>query len=640
MAYPSRVTWQFRNVSQDEDFWPTLESVEIQDTNQQDVATFSCEVVDAEHSRTIDPEDELWVKVDGVKVFAGRVKVLTPLYRSEVGPRAYRVEAQDFTARLDDSVIDHPKTRAAESASDRLDWILTFLNFSITTGGVNLPAENVDAGEFDGSTVREALDALADELRLSYYVDYEKDLHVFRTETVTAPFDLDNDDPDYVTRFPFSEWDGEPRDSVELANATLVIGEKRRAWVESAGSIATWGRQERALQDSELVTTAQIQNAGLRANAENDQPVIEGSFVCHEPGLQAGMTIRLTAAEWPAIADVVRIITEVSITAVDPHDALGVAYLRTEVTYSDRRRARPYRRARRRKAPADHQDGTAVTFTDMVLSAVRERIHASGGSVPAPLADSFGYAARPPGNTEVVHQSPAYRRSYLSGPCGFAVGIWTGWAVAEQWLELDIGSLAGVTAVRCAFTVSNLNNMDGKDLAYGYLPASEGPPTVERAYTELGRVACEDGYFDIPASVLTPSVTNYVVLAPGWPIISGVECCDTALLNGLEGPLGGVSPGGGEFNSGEVRIDWSSVITRVVADTGGLTPWTAMTGDIDGDNRVFTLPDWNGKGVPQVRIGGIVYGPHTDYEYDDEAGTVTMNFAPWVGAVLLARWQT
>jgi hypothetical protein len=211
----------------------------------------------------------------------------------------------------------------------------------------------------------------------------------------------------------------------------------------------------------------------------------------------------------------------------------------------------------------------------------------------------------------------------------------------EQWFEFDPGSMTGVSFIRFTYTIDDANCVDGKNLAYGVLAAADGPPSHEYQYELLGYCSIEGGSFDIPVSYLTPNVTNYVCIAPGWQAMWNAECCDDAMLQGIRGPLGDPGtgyPGGCEFNSGSIEINTCTAKERVVSGAG-MTPWTPPEGDIDGDNRVYTLTDWSGKGVPQVRIGGIIYAAETDYEYDDEAGTITMAFAPWVGAELEARWR-
>lgn len=640
MAYPSKGEWEFRNTTQGINFWPTLESIDITDGNPEDNATFSCSIVDPAASIDFEDEDQIWVKFGGVKIFAGHVKTCGFTYMSEAGPRVYQIEAQDYTAKLDDSVIDHPKSRGSEDLDDRVAWVLSFLNYSITTAGVNLPSVTSEKAEYDGMTVREALEQLADEHRLSFYVDYEKDLHLFRDETITAPFELNDDDPDYAASFPYTEWT-HTLDSVELNNAVYVQGDKHTDWVTDGASIATYGRQERSINDSELTSTTRIQNAGLRALAENKDPQIDGSLVCREPGLQSGMTFGLTNDLWASRVDGAYIITSVTIEAVDPHDSETKAYLKCTVEYSDRRRARPYKRPTRKPEAQETADGDPITLDRKCFSANRDRIGAGlSGSDPTPIADTVSYDDVPPGHDEVVEKSPSYRRSYLASDCpaGFQGGH-TGFLVEEQWFEFDPGDLDGVVSIRFTFDVSDENNVDDKELWYGYMPAADGPPVHEDLWTYLGRMPIADGSrFDVPASVLTPSVTNYVCIVAGWQSSRGASICDDGLLNGLEGSLGGISPGGGEFNSGSVEINSVTAVERIL-DGAGLTPWARPEGDIDGVNREYILTDWSGKGVPEVRIGGIIYAVASDYDYDADDGTITMSFAPWAGAVLEARWR-
>lgn len=275
------------------------------------------------------------------------------------------------------------------------------------------------------------------------------------------------------------------------------------------------------------------------------------------------------------------------------------------------------------------------------MSVNRDRIQAIGGATAAPLADDVSYGAVPPGHDECVESSPSYMRSYIASDCppGFQGG-WSGWMREEQWFQLSIGSLDGVAFVRVSFATSGANHTTGKDLVFGYMPAADGPPADVEQYTELGHVDFGAGHFDVPAGLLTESATNYVCLAPGWFAQRNACCCSGQLLNGLEGPLGGVSPGGGEFNSAGIQIDSPSAVYRVVGSGGGMTPWSAMDGAIDGSNRVFGLPDWNGKGVPEVRIGAVVYADGSDFTYDVDAAEITMSFAPWTGAQIEGRWRT
>jgi len=636
MSPPSRRSWRFHDSTKDFDFWPTLDSVIITD-GQEDIPTFAATVVDVAGSIDLDTEDEVYVEIGGTRVFAGHVKGRTLAYRSEAGPRAYDIECQGYTAKLDDSVIDAERARPAESLTERVAWVLSYLAYPVTTGGVSLPTETAERESYGGHTVREALDVLCDVHRLAYYVDVDRDLHLFRSESIAAPFELDDVAPDHVSRFPYSEW-RHTEDSVELTNAVYVQGERSQAWVTDAGSIATYGRQERSVNDTTLATSTAVARAGARAIAEGKDPQVDGELTCWEPGLRAGMSFRLTNDLWGFDARTF-VVVSVEVTAVDPHDAAGEAFVRTLVRYSDRRRARPGRH-RRTKGQATIEDGTPIALTRACLSVVRDRIGYSGSTPNVPIADSVAYASPvPPSHDTITEAAPAYRRPYIFASCPPVFqGGWSGWSHEEQWLEFDPGDLTGVSAIRFTYTVDDPTFTSGRSFVIGVRPAADGPPTGEGQFTELGRCSADGGHFDVPAGVLTASTTNRVCLAPGWSCPRGVETCDGALANGFEGPLGGTAPGGGEYGSGRVSLDAVTAMTRVLAGSGR-TPWATPTGSVDGTNATFDLPDWDGHGVPEVRIGGVVLAYDTDYTLNTDAGTVTLVEAPWAGAELVARWS-
>ncbi len=622
MAFPARGPWQFHNVTRGYDFWPTLDSINVSQTEADDLATWSFDLVDETSSITMAEEDRVWAKFDGVFIFGGHVKTLTMTERSEVGPRSYSVECQDFTAKLDDSVIDHQKSRASEDVADRVAWILTFLNYPITATAVALPSFTCGPGEFLGMTVREALDATADEARLHYYVDFDRDLHMARNEVITAPFGLNDDDPDYVTDFPFSEWDGHSRDSVELATAIYVQGDKREDWVENASAIALYGRQERSLQDSELITAAQITAAGNRALAENDAPHVTGTLVCHQPGIQGGMTFALTSVEWGSRVNGTYIATGVTLEAVDPHDQDGSAYLKATISYADRRRARPYRHRVKKPSSASLVVGAAVAFTRYGLESAVDRDDSQGG-----LPDDFGFGTAPPATTRVL-SSAALATPYIFVGCPFGESGYSGVMTNEQWLEVTGTPTADAVFLRVTYTVGPIQGVAATGtLQYGVAHAA---PTAPYQYEVLGTCPVADGSFDVPVSALTG--TDYLVLGPVW--VAG------DLNNQCANTWGGGPPlDAGAGNSGAVTIS-TLALHEVEVAGAGLTPWRPMSGAIDGLNRVFDLPDWNGKAVPDVRIGGVPlsYGP--DYDVDPDTGEITTTGAPWEGADLLARWRT
>ena len=166
---------------------------------------------------------------------------------------------------------------------------------------------------------------MAEERGLHLSVDVEGVLHLSRNDLVDAPFELSTS-PDYATSYPYTAF-RHALDSVELTNAVRVHGARHRRWVLDEDSIATYGRQESSIVDDSLRTLEQVRRAGRRRLEQLAEPIVEGALVCWEPGLRAGMRVRITNDPWGIDGDFV--LTEVHISAVDPHDADGEARLRS-----------------------------------------------------------------------------------------------------------------------------------------------------------------------------------------------------------------------------------------------------------------------------------------------------------------------
>ncbi len=645
MTYPSRGAWRFRNQTRAFDFWPTLDSVLISEAHPEDLATFSCAVVDRDASLVFEPEDKVWVTFGGTRIFAGHLKAVEESLLSEVGPRVYGLDAQDFTAKLDDSVIDHPAERAAESVADRVDWILSFLNYEITTAGVDPPSMTLDAATCDGMTVREALDQVADEARCHWYVDFDADLHLARDEVVSAPFVLDDTSPDRVSSFPYTEY-RRARDSTDLATAVYVQGESDQSWVTDSGAIATWGRQERAVNDGDLRTATQRSRAGDRALAEQAAPVVDGSLVCWEPGLRGGMKATLRNDLWSL--DTTIVLVSVDITAVDPHDDDGEAYLRCEVRFRDRRRRRSShqdvtnRNTRKRKGSGDSdatvEDGDALAIWPVMegrlgwlwSGAPSNNGWSDPGIVGAPKVGSW----------------VAENTIWPLTDCGVGPGLWGpgGWT-NEAWYPVTVpDGIAGAMFTFPDFSSQSEGVALGATYVVGW--ALDVAPGGLGGYVEVGRITDAGGTVFVPGSLMVPSggaggpsADNWLVLAPAWEALRGWTACGNGLTYPYHGPYRG-----GEANSGHsVPPAYGTVVATARVNTGpGRTSWVGITGGgiADGTNDTFELADWSGEGVPEARWGAVILSAVTDYAVDVGAKTVTFREPPPEGTVVAFRYRT
>lgn len=295
------------------------------------------------------------------------------------------------------------------------------------------------------------------------------------------------------------------------------------------------------------------------------------------------------------------------------------------------------KRGPRNAPPVDVEDGASVTLTRACLLETIDQDDGHGG-----IPNAFAYTTVVPDHDIV--EGVTYATTYVYGGCPIGQSAYNGLSHKEQWLQFT-PSLSDTVGVRFTFTAKDWRGILGPlfdttpGLDFGYLPAADGPPTSAGQGVVLGTVSPSGGSFTIPSSLLSDGVTNYVFLRAAWQGIGG-QACAGDLIAGNLGPLGDAgTPGGGEFNTGQVVIDLWSATTRVVSGSG-TGPWMTLTGDIDGVNQTYTLPGWNQSGTPRIRIGPVEYNPGADYTIDEAAGTITMSFAPWPGADLQGVWRT
>jgi hypothetical protein len=336
--------WRFTNVTKSETFWPLLADLNIEDHHPHDLATISATLVDVEASLEFDLKDELLVEYaeDGTSfeiAFAGDLngRELTDMGRSD--PRVWRIEGQDFTTRLEDTVLTG--TRPPETAAIRLGWIMGVTpTQDLTLADVSALTTMLDEhDEYGGMNKREALDEIAQELDATFYATFEKEVHFFvGTEAYPAPFDLVH---------PASPPASYPYWNFSLADDGLTLG--TRVWVEGA-TAGLWrinttaetelGRViERSINDTELVTTGQMERAGDTFLANSYPAPREGQLTLIKPGIRSGMQVHVTHPSWiPQGVDDDFEVTGVVVKMLDPNadDPTGGGQAEWTVTIADR----------------------------------------------------------------------------------------------------------------------------------------------------------------------------------------------------------------------------------------------------------------------------------------------------------------
>jgi len=528
---PSRGGWQFRCVPRSGDafdFYPTLESIEITDARPEDAATFSCEVVDENNTLVFQVEDKVWVKFDGIRVFAGHIKRRGRGQESEVGPRTFLLEAQDYTAKLDDSVITRKKDRKRETIRKRLRWVYKHLNFGMDLDLSGVPTdEYVEPANYHGQTCLEAFESIASDRSLFMDVDFDDDedgsptLSFFRTITAVAQFDLDNSAPDFSDTYPYREF-VDFDDSQDLATMVYVIPEKEAEakWSYDATQKALYGWQQSSLTDTSLKGPKGARRIGGKFLSEFDQPLTDGNCVVHEPGLRTGAKVHIVNALWGLDYD--RYITSVVTTAVDPHDDAGDAYLRSYIEFSDRRKVhrRPSRPIRGdiavptdpeptlddwpTIAPPTQSDGDPITLV-LAGTMTHSRDHWDVSNYQDPYWTSL-----------LGKTGSQWLRSHLNGyqswvgkvswsTCGGLNNHFGGFSENEVWMRCLMPAIpSGAAGIEFDMPISNsLGGVQGPgyaEVGAVEIVASAAQPTTMREGTAVGL-----GYRNSTVTVTVPA---------------------------------------------------------------------------------------------------------------------------------------
>lgn len=289
-----------------------------------------------------------------------------------------------------------------------------------------------------------------------------------------------------------------------------------------------------------------------------------------------------------------------------------------------------------RHKPNKHPDADGPEAGSAITLALRECRNRFDGFDADPIA-------------EIAYDNPTnksigslifHNLAYTVCNCPIGLGGWSGLAEYESWWEYTTGALADdVVGVR--FTVSSVNLSFAYgiyDQPYLYGWRASAPADVEQ-YVPLGFVDWigNGAVVDIPRNAINEGGTSYFCIAPGWHAGTNFFYCAQDLVDGTHGPAGAVTSGG-EGNSARVRAPTVTATYLIGSGTSGLAPWVAGVGAIDGDNQDFTLQSWDGTGVPQVRLNGLTLGADS-YDWDDDAGTVTLRVAPQEGDQVTFRYQ-
>ena len=238
-------------------------------------------------------KSEVLIDDGATRLFGGWVNIIEDEHD---GPfRVFTVRGSDYTVQLEEHICVNSFFEAGTSDSAMIAAI--FAAWCVPIDGVT-HVDTLEAAmaemHFASITVREALDHICRKTGGMYYVDFYQRLHYFSAdEGLAAPVGLSTE-PDSVTLFPYSRF-RRRRDSSDLCNNVLVVGNGLTVWREDAASIAHYGgkRYQAVVRDSNINTEEQAERYGDWYLALHAWAAYEPRLRCWIPGLRAGMNIRL-----------------------------------------------------------------------------------------------------------------------------------------------------------------------------------------------------------------------------------------------------------------------------------------------------------------------------------------------------------
>lgn len=131
------------------------------------------------------------ITVDSTKEFEGPIISMEEKFGAPAGYILYAVKCVDYTRPFSRKLV--VGKRSKELASTRITWVLqNFCDsaFSADLTGIDTGATtdiNVDERTYDYELVSSVLDELAEATYHNWYVDFEKKLHFYISETKTTP---------------------------------------------------------------------------------------------------------------------------------------------------------------------------------------------------------------------------------------------------------------------------------------------------------------------------------------------------------------------------------------------------------------------------------------------------------------------
>lgn len=531
--------------------------------------------------------------------------------------------------------------RPAETDTARLAWLLgSSFKGPVSSSDANVLGYDValDKADYRGQTMADVLAdcgsasganyfAAWDDTNGEYRLHYYRPTRAFNSSSLSISNVLSEVDQDTVYA-PSEDVRLHLDPSRQFSGVYYQYGEKDSAVYETSATVlALIGhKRETSEQDGAVRTSAKATAKAGRylSEAETEVATITCTLRKVPPSrvnlIRAGQRIQVKFTHLPGFTSATWLRVVGRTVAQDGETQ---EFYRVTLELADPKQVGSRVRHRPQPVPPDTADGSSVAFTRKCFTAAEERDDCQGG-----LADSFTFGASPPGNTTVLSGSTYFTPGiFVGGGCSSPSVGYSGIITDEQWLEITGTPSADAVGLKVSYTVGTVEGVaSGGRLAYGV--ASAAPSTRRGAFDVLGYCDADSSdSFVVPISLIPTG--GYIVIGAGWQCVNGANACSSEVGDPLVT---------GFANTGRVNITTITVV-EVTIDGSGETLWRPLTGSINGTNKTYTLPGWNGRGVPRLRIGPVEYALGVDYTVDRDAGTATFRFAPWSGADLNGRWD-
>lgn len=183
-------------------------------TKEVDTCSFAVEKIQSNDYKP-EVEDEVVIKQDGIKIFAGYIVRVTETLGTDLVLN-YDCECRDYTHDFDLKLVDKTYTDQTELE------IITDIKDNFSTGDFTVDSvvgKNSLTITFNNVLPSEALQKLCEVFKKDWYIDYDRDIHYFSKETNLAPFSLSDNGGNYI---PSSLQI--TRDITQIKNSVIVEG--------------------------------------------------------------------------------------------------------------------------------------------------------------------------------------------------------------------------------------------------------------------------------------------------------------------------------------------------------------------------------------------------------------------------------